>query len=146
MSMTRPLLVLLCVGLVVPASACAEPRSPEAFCDVLDTHKERYLTGMEAAQDNVEGGGGVGLLAGSAQAVAALGDLQVMWKDLAEVVPEEIRSDVETIRDTNQQQLDALTDSDGDALSAIASGAVAALATSGSYRRVDAYVRERCDP
>lgn len=138
-----------CAGLclillsVVPLSACGDGRSPEAFCSTMDRHKERYLDATDAALGNVERGDGVGMLAGTVQMVTALGDLQVMWKELAEVAPEDIQADVETIRDTTEQQLDAATS--GDPASTLTSSVLSGLTSVGSYQRVDAYVREHCD-
>lgn len=111
----------------------------------METHKDRYLQATDAALGEVQRGDGAGLLlAGSAQMVTALGDLQVMWKDLAEVAPDDIRSDVEVIRDATEEQLEA-AGSGGDTLSMLSSGLLSGLTNAGSYQRVDAFVREHCD-
>lgn len=141
--MTRPIIALALLGLL-PLAACGDGRSPEAFCSTMETHRERYLEATDAALGEVQRGDGAGLLAGSAQMVVALGDLQVMWKDLADVAPDDIRSDVEVIRDATEKQLEA-AGSGGDALSALTSGLMSGLTNAGSYQRVDSYVREHCD-
>lgn len=129
---------------LVPLTACGGDRTPEAFCSTMETHKDRYLQATDAALGEVQRGDGAGLLAGSAQMVTALGDLQVMWKDLAEVAPDDIRSDVEVIRDATEEQLEA-AGSGGDTLSMLSSGLLSGLTNAGSYQRVDAFVREHCD-
>lgn len=133
----------LALLLVLPLAACGDGRSPEAFCSTMETHKERYLAATDVALGNVERGDELGLLAGGAQMITAIGDLQVMWKDLAEVAPDDIRTDVEVIRDTTQEQLDAAKG--GDPLAMLSSGLVTGFTSAGSYQRVDAFVREHCD-
>lgn len=122
--------------------ACAEDRSVEAFCETFDLHKERYLSAGNEAARQAEGGNVIG---GAAGIISALGDLQIMWDELADVAPEDIRADVEAIRDANQEQMDSLSDTVDNPLGAIASGIVGGLLSSGSYSRVDAYIRDNCD-
>lgn len=138
---TTLIVALLAAALV---AGCGDARTPEAFCSTMETHQDRYLEATNAALGEVQRGDGAGLLAGSAQMVSALGDLQVMWKDLAEVAPDDVRSDVEIIRDATAQQLEA-AQAGGDALSMLSSGLLSGLTNAGSYQRVDAYVREHCD-
>lgn len=124
-------------------TACGDGRSPAAFCDTMAEHRERYTAAMHSAQGQVGQGDAAGLLGGTVQAFTALADLQVMWNELAEVAPEEIRVDVERIRDTSQKQLDAL--GEGSLLSSITSGVVSGLSSTGSYGRVDEFTRIHCD-
>lgn len=115
----------------VMLTGCSAGRSIEAFCNTMEEHKEAYLEQMDAAQ-----GAGLG---GLLTAVSAVGDLKTMWKELAEVAPEDIRSDVESVSETWQKQEDNAAS--GDWLASIATG----LLNSGSMSRVDSYVRENCD-
>lgn len=113
-------------------SACSGTnRSVEAFCSTMDTHKTRYLEQMSAAQS-----GGLG---GLVTATSAVGDLKLMWRELADVAPSDIQTDTEAVRDAWEKQEDNAAQMDWKA--AIATG----LLNSGSMSRVDTYVRTNCD-
>ena len=130
---TKGLLVTLAVTgmLMAGLTGCAPARSVSAFCSTMEEHKAAYLGQMEAAQ----GAGVSGLIT----AVSAVGDLKLMWKELADVAPSDIQGDVEAVSEAWQKQEDNA--GAGDWMSAIAT----ALFNSGSMSRVDAYVRENCD-
>jgi len=124
------------VALVSAAAACltacsGSTRSVEAFCSTMEEHKQAYLGQMEAAQ----GAGIDGLLT----AISAVGDLKLMWKELAEVAPSDIQTDVEAVSEAWQKQEDNA--GAGDWMASITT----ALLNSGSMSRVDTYVRENCD-
>ena len=114
---------------MVLAACSGTTRSVDSFCSVLDEHKTQYLEQMDAAS-------GQGL-AGIATAIGAIGDLKLMWKDLAEVAPADIQTDVEAVRDAWAKQ----EDDAGDWQKVLTT----ALLNSGSMSRVDAYIRENCD-
>lgn len=109
-----------------------QTRSVEAFCSTMDKHKERYLEQMTAAQ-------GGDLLGGMVTAVAAVGDLKLMWRELADVAPADIQMDAEVVRDAWERQEENAAGMDWAA--ALATG----LLNSGSMSRVDEYVRVNCD-
>lgn len=124
------------VALVSAAAACltacsGSTRSVEAFCSTMEEHKQAYLGQMEAAQ----GAGIDGLLT----AISAVGDLKLMWKELAEVAPSDIQTDVEAVSEAWQKQEDNA--GAGNWMASITT----ALLNSGSMSRVDTYVRENCD-
>lgn len=96
----------------------------------MEEHKQAYLGQMDSAGDD---------LAGILTAASAIGDLKVMWKDLAAVAPDEIRSDVEAVSDAWQKQEDNA--GEGNWTGALTT----ALFNSGSMMRVDTHVREVCD-
>lgn len=136
----------LALSLVVASgvAACGTTRSPEAFCSVMDKHKDRYLEAMAKAQGSVEQESAGGLLTGMAQAVTALGDLQRMWEELAEVAPTEIQGDVETVRDANAKQLESAKEVMDDPLKALAGSLIDGLMNSGSIQRIDTYTKAHC--
>lgn len=134
------ILVLSCV-----LAGCGAERSPAAFCGVMDKHKERYLVAMDASTQSLESGTAGGALAGLGEGLAAISDLQAMWKELADVAPDEIRVDVEVIRDENQKQLDAAGGNLDNPLGAIGSAVMSGFKTFGAYQRVDEFTRTHCD-
>lgn len=85
-----------------------------------------------------------GLLGGSVGMVQALGDLQLMWDDLVDVAPDDIRGDVEVVRDTTQEQLDAAREAVSDPVGALLGGVLSGLQHGGSYTRVNDYARDHC--
>lgn len=136
---------LVGVALLAGLTGCGgQERSPEAFCEVMDKHRERYEESAGQAMDLVERGDGLGLLGGAAQMVSALGDLQLMWDELAEVAPEEIRADIEVVRDNNKAQLENAKKAVEDPLGALVGGLAGGLFNSGSYTRVNDYAGEHC--
>lgn len=119
------------VSCVSTLTGCSTGRSVEAFCNTMEKHKRAYLEQMGKAQ----GAGLDGLL----KTAGAIGDIKIMWKELAKVAPEDIRADVESVSETWQKQEDRAAS--GDWFGSIATG----LLGSGSLSRVDSYVRENCD-
>jgi hypothetical protein len=142
-----PTVIAFSLALVLlPAtlSGCGTERSAKAYCDTMQKHKDRYLSAMADATKQVEKGDAAGVVGGLAGTVSALGDIQRMWEDLAKVAPEEIRPDVESVRDNSAKQLDKAEQSIKDPAGALASALVNALVNSGPIRRVDAYTRQNC--
>ena len=116
-------------GLILTGAGCANSRSTAAYCAAMEKHKSRYLSAMDTAT----AAGGLGSLV---QAAGAVGDLKVMWKDMAEAAPDDIRSDTEAVRDAWAKQEEAALSGNWKA------SLGGALANSGSMARVDAYVRQ----
>lgn len=129
----RPVASFALISILATASltACSQ-RSTEAFCSTMEEHKTRYLEAWSQAS-------GEGAVAGLVGGASAVGDLKIMWDELAEVAPDEIRPDAEAVRDAWKQQEDAAKN--GDWMGAVAGG----LMNSGSMSRVDQYARENCD-
>ena len=109
----------------------------------MEDHKGRYLEAMNRAQGSVDDSA-LGLGLGMAQAVTALGDLQRMWEDLAEVAPKEIQGDVEAVREANAKQLDAAKEMTDNPLGALGGALLGGLAVSGSYQRIDTFTKSHC--
>lgn len=137
--------IALAASLTVALCGCSQPRTPEGFCNTLEKHKIRYLTAMSNANGQLSKRDTAGLLGGLAQTVSALGDLQTMWDELADVAPDEIRADVVTIRDTNRDQMEQAKKSLSDPLGSLGSILAGGFMASGSYARVDTYIRQECD-
>jgi len=110
----------------------------------MQKHKDRYLQAMGDAQKAVDQGDAAGVVGGLAETISALGDIQRMWDELAQVAPEEIRTDVESVRDNSAKQLDKAEQSVRDPMAALGSALANALVNSGPIRRVDAYTRTNC--
>lgn len=126
------------LSLIAGVTACAAPRSLEAYCGVIEEHKDRYLGAMSevnAAADPLSG------LAGM---VSALGDLSRMWEEAADAAPEEIRTDVEAVRDAWAEQFDAAEQMADNPLAGLAAGLVSGLANAGAVQRVDEYTALNC--
>ncbi|MCJ1707122.1 hypothetical protein [Microbacterium sp. VKM Ac-2923] len=118
-------------AVTVAAAGCAPTRSVEAFCSTMDKHKTAYLEQMNTADS-----GGLG---GLFTAVGAVGDLKIMWDELATVAPSEIQPDVESVAETWKKQEDNA--SNGNWLGSLST----ALLNTSAISRVDAFVRDKCD-
>lgn len=129
---TRVTGTITAAALVLTLAGCAPARSVEAFCDTIGSHRDRYVTSMQAA---AEGGDALGGLLG---AIAAIGDLKTMWIELAKVAPLDIATDVEAVRDLWIAQEDAAARQDW---LAIASNA---LLNAAAVARVERYVTQQC--
>jgi hypothetical protein len=125
--------------------ACGTGRSVEAYCDTYSTRgeefRQRYLT-IDAEADP---------LGAFAQLAAAPRDLATLFSDLAEVAPEEIRADVETLRDHFDQQADQLGDDAGalldgpwGALGVVSGDLLAGLSVAPALQRFDRWTNEHC--
>lgn len=120
--------LLLAAATVAVLAGCTPARSVQAYCSTLEAHKKEYLQEMSGAAG----------LSGLVQSVSAIGDLQTMWNDLANVAPDEIRTDTETVRDAwKQTTQDA---SNQNYLGAVA----AALTSSAAASRVNVYIAKNC--
>lgn len=100
---------------------------------------------MGSSVESLESGTAGGVLAGLGGGLAAMADLQTMWEELADVAPEEIRADVELIRDENQQALDAVGENVDNPLGLLGSALMSGFKTNGAFERVDEFTRTHCD-
>ena len=142
-SVTRPAVVCAAlVACVLAVTGCSsEPeRSAEAYCTAFYEKaapiREGYVEAGETVEENP--------LRAFARLMQAPGDFVVILDGMVDHAPDEIRSDTEAMRDSLKKQTEAAGDAIGDPLGAIGAGLVNALATSGSYGRVDAYLNEHC--
>ena len=81
--MRRIIAISLLLTLGLGVTACTPTRSVESYCAVMEEHKERYLTATDTAR-------AAGPLSGTVQMASAMADLQAMFRQAAEVAPEEI--------------------------------------------------------
>lgn len=124
--------------LVLGITACAPTRSVEAYCGVMEKHKERYLTSADdaLASDNILAGG---LLLASASA-----DLQLMFEEAAKVAPDEIALDVEQVAKYWASQEDNVKDSLSNPLAGLAGAFTGAIFNNGALTRVNDYTATNC--
>jgi hypothetical protein len=141
----RGLVAALCAGALALVAGCSSGRSPEAYCSVYEKHKQRFIDAMGEAQSSMDSSDDLGVVVGLAQTAGALGDLQRMWEELADVAPEDIQQDVEVVRDVSAKQADRSGQSISDPVGAMSGLLVDALMNSGSFRRVDTYTQEQCE-
>lgn len=130
--MKSVMILLTWSALVFALTACgsASSRSVEAYCNTMVKHRDRYLTAMDNTGD----------LSGLIGAAGAIGDLKIMWDEMAEVAPEDIRSDTEAVRDSWRKAEESATG--GDFMTLFSN----ALFNSAAIERVDAYIIDNCDP
>lgn len=79
-------------------------------------------------------------LTGFLLTASSVGDLGVMWKQIAAVAPEEIRADAEAVAESWNSVTDTTTSRD------YLSAFVNAVIASGSTERVNAYIYNNCGP
>jgi hypothetical protein len=136
-------------GLVLAAvlTGCGTGRSVEAYCATF------YGEGQELRQRWLDTNATGDPVAGVAQLFSAPRDLAVFFGELGDVAPEEIRADVETVRDGFQSQADSLGEKAGavasgpmGVLGALAGDLATGLATAPAMQRVDTWTSQNCGP
>lgn len=125
-------------------SGCSSGRSVDAYCGVLEKHKDRYVTAMAEATDVMGAGSLEGLLGGMTQAISALGDLNTMWAEASKVAPEEIATDVEAVAETFEKQQELVQDMIDDPLGALVGGLSGGLTNAAAMQRVNDYTIDNC--
>ena len=139
--MALPLLVgtvitaMLGVSITVVVVSTADTR-PD-FCEVLDKHRREIRANVPdtSGEPDLE------------QFVAALGNVgrfQTMLDDLARAAPPEIKSDMETSRDTFKAQIDSAPGAADGFLATVVGNIYRNLIHSSSFENVDAYAQEHC--
>lgn len=120
---------------VVALAACGsdDGRSLAAYCDTFwSGARELHATLDAQASDDP--------VAAVAAVFSSIGDLGVLFDEMARVAPDDIRADTEAIRDAVRSLPGS--GGSGDIVSAIVSG----LTSAGSFDRVNAYLRDNCPP
>lgn len=130
--------------LVALLPGCGSARSLEAYCATLEEHKDRYLSAMSEATAAMEMNSLEGLVGGMAQAVTAMGDLRIMWAEIAEVAPEEIAADVEAVAESWEQQEEMAKEILDNPLGALVGGITNSMMSAGSIQRVNDYTAANC--
>lgn len=127
----------LSVLLAGALTACGPTRSIERYCDVMLEHKDRFVSATQEAST-------ADPISGIVTLIAAMGDLNLMWEEAAEVAPEDIQTDVEAVRDAWAQQLETAEKMASDPLGGLASSLMTGITSAGSMQRVDTYTAEHC--
>jgi hypothetical protein len=123
--------------LAVPfLAACGAERSTEAFCEVYNEEKDKYLE--QYGGEPADGWAAVGNMVGAMSAWVP------MFDRMAKHAPEEIRADVEHIRDSLKQQQETAGDSAGDPLGGLMSNLWSGLMTMDSWNRLGEFVEANC--
>jgi len=140
----NPSLVAVTIGGAVvlsifPIHGYVESRPSKAnFCKTYLAEKHGYLarygrTTGDPLQDLTNG-------------IGAMSSWVPMFDRLARVAPDEIRSDVEHIRDSLKEQQQVAGEAVTDPLGALGRGLVSGLMTMDSWERVGSYVDQNCEP
>ena len=74
-------------------------------------------------------------LGGLVEMVSALGDLSQMWEEAADAAPEEIRIDVEAVRDAWAEQRDAAKQMVDNPLAGLTAGLTSGLSNAAAIER-----------
>jgi hypothetical protein len=139
------ILILIGASLVV---GCTQSRSHEAFCRTLAEEKQHYRNKYSERQDEivdrVDEGDLSSLSAALGTSFEAIRDMAVIFDKLEKAAPEEIRPDVETLRDALERQRDALKDLANNPLGALAGSLTSGPVTMGSWERVALYTKQHC--
>jgi len=139
-----------CVGLVVLllVTGCSSGpgRSTTAFCSTLHAEKARILQQFGAQQDAVDASNDstIQLLGGVANTLQLMGELRAYLRKLADVAPDEIRTETEIVRDEVSKQFDALEDAATNPLAAIASGLLGSLMMGSQLEAVNQFALANC--
>lgn len=110
----------------------------------MEEHKQRYLSTMDQATESIASDDSLTALSGLAQGYGAIADLAIMFEEMAEVAPEEIRTDTEKVAEAFDKAVDSAGDSATDPIGGLAGSLATALAIGPALSRVDQYVRDRC--
>ena len=124
---------------VVPIHGYAESRPSKGnFCRTYLAEKRRYLAryGRTTGDPLRDLGNGIG----------AMSSWVPMFDRLSKVAPDEIRSDVEHIRDSLEAQQHAAGEAVNDPLGTFGASLLSGLMAMDSWERVGNYVDENCEP
>lgn len=123
-------------------AGCGGARSVEAYCGVQNEYKDRYLESMELATAQLEG---EDFLNGLVNGASAIGDLNNMWKEMAEVAPDEIQADTEAVSEYWSELSETSDELLSNPLGGLTQVLTGAFALAGPLTRVDEFVRANCD-
>jgi hypothetical protein len=126
-------------------AACGAERSTEAFCETLSSEKQRILEQFEVASQPKSGDQFLELIGGLGASVQALGELRTYFDKLADVAPEEIRSEAEILSDHFDKQFDDAEDVGSNPFGQLAGSLVGAMAVSGPMNTVQQFAMTHCE-
>lgn len=121
-------------------------RSTESFCATLRSEKARILDQFNATSHSADASGDdlASLFAGLGGSIQALGELRAYFHKLAEVAPDEIRTEAELVADNYDEQMDAAGDAGSNPLGALTSSLFNGLAVSGQLDRLNQFAVSNC--
>lgn len=124
----------------------APERSAAAFCQTMRSEKERILAQLEetSAAGAASGDEFLAALSGLGASIQALGELRTYFQKLAKVAPEDIRTEIEIVAESYDQQVDDAGDGVTKPLETAVGALFEGLATSGQVSAVDEYARANC--
>lgn len=139
----RHIVTATVIGLVA-LSGCGlletEESKKDEFCRTFAEHTDRLQSSLSSAESQMDNPDDLGsMFSGLAQGISAIGDQTVMWDELAATAPDEIKADVEKVRDTTKGM-----SAGGDPVSALAQNLTSGLMSAGSTQRVDEYIDANC--
>lgn len=135
--MRRIIAISLLLTLGLGVTACTPTRSVESYCAVMEEHKERYLTATDTAR-------AAGPLSGTVQMASAMADLQAMFRQAAEVAPEEIAHDVEQVAQYWASQEEIAAQAMSNPLAGLMGAVSGAVVNSAALGRVNEYTATHC--
>jgi hypothetical protein len=133
---------ILAAAAATAGCGLGETRSAEAYCDKYETGFAAIKSDYpEVDQYSTSDENPLVLLL---QTGSAYGDIVALIGEMADVSPDEVRSDVERVHETLKEQLDSAGDAVSDPLGTIAGQLVKGVANAGAFERMDQYTLEHC--
>jgi len=133
-------------GFAAVSCSSGPERSVESFCTTLRSEKERILAQIdqgsaaaEAQSDELASG-----MMSLGVTLQALGELRTYFHELADVAPDEVRTEVEIIRDEVDKQFDTAGDAASNPLGSLAEAVVSGFAMSGQMETVNNFAKDNC--
>lgn len=138
----------LVAGCGLVPGAEEDERSPEAFCETYWEQKEQFVEKFneraELSDQIGEEDELAGVLVALGSGIESIGDAVIIFEHLTDHAPDDIRPDVEAIRDALKKSIENTGDSIDNPLGGLANGLMLSLTTMGSWDRVGKYVVEHC--
>jgi hypothetical protein len=135
--------VVLCTSILITACS-GSTRSIAAVCHVWDTDGLALHEKFEDAANGEKAGDAEGMIAGLVSIVGAPNELSRLMSEMAGVAPSSAEPDFEAVASSFKK----LSESEGKALTdplhTLGANIIDAVAVSGSYRRVDAFLAKNC--
>lgn len=137
-------IVLICMSLLV---GCAQERTPEAFCAVMRSEKERIVAKIEDASDNAASNPDdfLALLGSLATVASSVGDLATYFKKLSEAAPPEIEVEMEQIASIYDERVSSMDDAFSNPLGALGGAFVDSFRLAGPTETVNDYALNNCN-
>jgi hypothetical protein len=145
-STSRLAIGLVAAGLLAAGCSGAETRSVENYCTTYEAEKKAYLDKYAelSRTANEQEDPLLAVVISAGAGIASIGDARAIFDKLADVAPQEIQPDVETVRDSLQQSIDDAGEALDNPLSGLGKALLNGLTSAGSWDRVGAWTEENC--